>query len=587
MTIETSHDRFLALLRDLCLDLARFTRLEEALDRILEAALASGGADCGGVYLAEDEGAPSLVAVRGVAGDFLGAVTPHETDSLQANIVRQARVQHWGGAEIARLGLPDTDRGPILALVALPILLDGRAIGTFNLASRTGDTIPDGCIARFEVLAAQASTAVMRAHAQRDLEEREALFRSLYEKAPLAYQSLDTAGEFVRSYRRLTDVTELRRTDTETRALLAEQQLILDNAVVGLAVFRNRHFFACNAYFENLLGYPHGELIGQSAEMIHRDHEHFVERGQRIYAALADGRNFEEEMQFRRKDGSPIWLHVTGRAVDPARPTEDPSVWIFVDLSERRRAENLMRSMNATLEQRVAERTAELESANRELEGFSYSVSHDLRAPLRAINGFAQLLIEDEHARLSDEGRNMLDRIVRNSNRMGDLIDDILEYSRTGRAPLTRRVVDLDYMARTVAKELGETYPAARIEVAPLPVVVGDSTMLRQVLENLIGNALKYSSKRKTPLIEIGCNTGNDMCEIRVKDNGTGFDMEYSAKLFGVFQRLHSDKDFPGTGVGLAICKRIIERHDGRIWTESRPDLGASFFFTLPLASQI
>ena len=146
------------------------------------------------------------------------------------------------------------------------------------------------------------------------------------------------------------------------------------------------------------------------------------------------------------------------------------------------------------------------------------------------------------------------------------------------------RAVDLDHLARDVAAELGEAYPAARFEVAPLPVIKGDSILLRQVLENLVGNALKYSSRRERPLIEIGCRAGNGAVEVFVKDNGAGFDMRYAGKLFGMFQRLHTDRDFPGTGVGLAICKRIVERHGGSIRAESAPEAGATFYFSLPLA---
>ena len=245
------------------------------------------------------------------------------------------------------------------------------------------------------------------------------------------------------------------------------------------------------------------------------------------------------------------------------------------------RAEEAVHVMNQTLEQRVAARTAELEQINRELEAFSYSVSHDLRAPLRAINGFSHLLLESEHGRLSDGGRNMLERVVRNSNRMGQLIDDILEYSRAGRSPLVRTEVDIDALARTIAAEAAEDNPAATVEVRELPAVEGDRTMLRQVLENLIGNALKYSGRREHPRLEVGALRQEGETIYYVKDNGAGFDMRYAGKLFGMFQRMHADGHFPGSGVGLAIVKRLVERHGGRIWGEAEPDCGATFFFTI------
>ncbi len=660
----TTPDPFLRLLRDLHLDLARVAGLEQALARILTAALASGGADCCGIYLADAEGALDLVSAQGAEADFVGFVGRYEADSFQADLVRRGEPADWNAGNIVRLGLPATGRGPIRALIALPILLDSRSIGSFNLASRCQDRISNEEQARFEVLAALVTAAVVRSRARHELEQREALFRSLYQKVPLPYQSLDASGkllevneaweklfgcareevlgrniaefldesslptlseefpaflkrgyvnglefiihprrggprqvavngratydeqgEFVRSHCLLSDVTEQRRADAQTLALLTEQRLILDNMVVGIALFRDRRFVSCNAQLEHLLGYASGELAGRSAEIIHRDHAHFVERGKRIYAALAGGSNYSEEEQFRRKDGSLVWLHCTGRASDPERPVEEHSVWIFIDIGERKQAEEVIRKLNATLEQRVAQRTAELTQANRELESFSYSVSHDLRAPLRAINGFARLLYENERERLGEDARHMLDRILHGSNRMGELIDDLLDYSRAGRVSLAPRAVDLGHLARDVAAELGETYPAARFELAPLPVIKGDSILLRQVLENLIGNALKYSARREAPQVEIGCAARSGAIEVYVRDNGAGFDMGYAGKLFGMFQRMHTDREFPGTGVGLAICKRIIERHGGTIRAEAAPEAGATFYFTLPVAA--
>ncbi|MBI4988884.1 MAG: DUF3365 domain-containing protein [Rhodocyclales bacterium] len=252
-------------------------------------------------------------------------------------------------------------------------------------------------------------------------------------------------------------------------------------------------------------------------------------------------------------------------------------------VAERERARSEIFELNASLERRVAERTADLERANRELEAFSYTVSHDLRAPLRAINGFSHLLIEGEGERLSEEGKRMFGRIVHNSNRLGELIDDVLEYSRAGRIALVPVEVDLERLALSVAHELQEAYPGAAVDVAPLPRAQGDETMLRQVLQNLIGNALKFSAGASQPHVEIGVREDHGRRVYFVRDNGVGFDMNYAGKLFGMFQRIHTGAQFPGTGVGLAIVQRLVERHGGEVWAESAPGQGATFHFTLGL----
>jgi light-regulated signal transduction histidine kinase (bacteriophytochrome) len=253
--------------------------------------------------------------------------------------------------------------------------------------------------------------------------------------------------------------------------------------------------------------------------------------------------------------------------------------------SERRLAEDeaAISALNEGLEQRVAERTVALERANRDLESFAYSVSHDLRAPLRALNGFAHLLAEDEQAHIGAEGREMLGRIRSNAEKMDALIEDMLEFSRTGSVEMKRETVDMDALARAVASELAPDYPHARVEIDALPEVNGDVAMLRQVWVNLIGNALKFSSRSDAPQVRIDASAGNGgECIYRVRDNGAGFDMAYAGRLFGVFQRMHRAADFPGTGAGLAIAKRIVERHGGRIWAEAAPGIGATFRFMLP-----
>ena len=233
------------------------------------------------------------------------------------------------------------------------------------------------------------------------------------------------------------------------------------------------------------------------------------------------------------------------------------------------------------MELRVSERTAELEAANRELESFSYSVSHDLRAPLRAIDGYGRMLEEDYAAKLDAEGLRLLAVIRKSSLRMGVLIDDLLEFSRLGRKPLDRAAVDMEALARDAWTELGAS-AAVQLTIGALPSANGDPALLRQVWINLLSNALKYSARQPSPRIEVaGERAGADLV-YRVSDNGAGFDMRYYDKLFRVFQRLHREDEFPGTGVGLAIVQRIITRHGGRVWAEAEVGKGAKFSFALP-----
>ena len=250
---------------------------------------------------------------------------------------------------------------------------------------------------------------------------------------------------------------------------------------------------------------------------------------------------------------------------------------------ERREA-RAVRAMRDELEQRVTQRTAQLQAANRELEGFSYSVSHDLRAPLRAIDGFARMVDEDTGPALDAEGRRRLGVIRDNAVKMSQLIDDLLAFSRTGRHALATAPIDMTALARQVAAELADGR-AGVVSVGDLPPASGDSALLRQVWDNLLSNALKFTARTSEPAIEIGGRVEGHEAVYFVRDNGAGFEMQYVDKLFGVFQRLHRADEFPGTGVGLAIVQRVVARHGGRVWAEGEAGQGATFWFTLPVGA--
>jgi PAS domain S-box-containing protein len=292
------------------------------------------------------------------------------------------------------------------------------------------------------------------------------------------------------------------------------------------------------------------------------------------------------EFLVRRKDGGVIWVLSNSRVIRDERGEIKAFEGIIQDINDRKRAEEEIQRLNAELEQRVIDRTIQLEAANRELEAFSYSVSHDLRAPLRSIDGFSQALLEEyEDKPLDNIGMTYLERVRRATQHMGWLIDDMLKLSRITQSEFNRESVALSCMVRAIAETHQKNNPDRGVDVSVQEgiMVQGDPYLMRIALENLIDNAWKFTGKEAHPRIEFGTTVredGETACFIR--DNGAGFDMAYVGKLFGAFQRLHTTDEFPGTGIGLATVQRIIHRHGGRVWAEGEPGKGATFYFTVP-----
>ena len=303
----------------------------------------------------------------------------------------------------------------------------------------------------------------------------------------------------------------------------------------------------------------------------------------------SEGGGFEE--RFWSPTNSPV-LDANGELAYIIHRVEDVTEFVRLKTigselgtrAEQMEAEVYLRAQEvAEANRHLAQLAARLETSNQELESFSYSVSHDLRAPLRVIDGFSLALLEDHGKSLPPEGQDLLTRVRQQAQRMAQLIDDLLEFSRLGRKPLDVASVDLAALARTVVQDLGQANTDRKLDVTvgELPPTMGDRALLRQVLTNLIGNAFKFTRQRPDAQVEIGWRDDNGECVYYVRDNGAGFDMRYASKLFGVFQRLHPAADFEGTGVGLALVQRIIHRHGGRIWGEGRVNEGATFSFTL------
>ena len=360
---------------------------------------------------------------------------------------------------------------------------------------------------------------------------------------------------------RITDQTDefLKETGSMYNLFLNE---VTDYAIITLSLEGN--IKSWNAGAEMIKGYTAKEIIGKHFSIFYPIEELQKKFPQYELEVVKKEGRFEDEGWRVKKDGSFFWANVVITALFDKGNIIGFSK-ITRNLTERKNAEE------------------QLKAVNNELEAFSYSISHDLRAPLRAIVGYSNILIEDYTDKLDDEGRRVLNVIMKNAVKMGQLIDDLLAFSRIGKQNLIKVNIDLGSLVKTIVSELNILQSnKIEMDVKSLLSAKCDSSMMKQVIVNLIGNAIKYSNKKETSIIEIGSYREINENIYYIKDNGAGFDMKYYDKLFGVFQRLHNDKEFEGTGVGLALVKRIITKHGGKTWAEAKVDEGATFYFSLP-----
>jgi PAS domain S-box-containing protein len=377
------------------------------------------------------------------------------------------------------------------------------------------------------------------------------------------------------------DITERKKAEDALRESEEKFKILVEEMSDGYSVLQGSQIVFANKLSAEMFGYTGEEVVGRTIQEFLPPETIGELAKVRAKRHTGDAVPGHYEVAMVRKDGTTLIAELGTRTMEYGGK---PALSVVIrDITERKQAEEEIRRLNEQLEQRVIERTTQLQAVNKELEAFAYSVSHDLRAPLRSIDGFSQVLIEDYVDKLDEEGNDYLQRVRAASQRMGELIDDLLNLSRVTRGEMCHEDVDLSAMAQAICSDLQCSQPKRKVKFVIKPELVdrGDMRLLRAAFENLLGNAWKFTGKKKSARIEFGQIENDGQHVYFVRDNGVGFDMDYADKLFGAFQRLHSPSEFEGTGIGLATVQRIIHRHGGNIWAESKLNKGTTFYFTL------
>ena len=540
--------------------IAREIDLPRLISQLLRIAMENAGAQHGALVL--DRDGEWVVAAVGDAESrdvtILDSVELRRAEGVSAGIVLAAARNGTGivlgdaAAEGDFVGDPRVTAHRVRSVMCTPLVNQGRISGVLYLENN---------------LARNAFAA-----------SRQELLRMLSTQMAL---SLDNALLYQKAQK---EIVERRLAEAALRESEDRFHTIYDS--VNDAVFvQDMHTGAIidvNGTMCSMYGYARNEALALGIGDLSLGEAPYTEADSRAWLRAAASGPQMFEWKARDKAGRVFWVEVNMRRASIGGA--DRILVVAREITGRKQAEEQISRLNDELENRVQQRTAELAQANKELESFSYSVSHDLRSPLRAIDGYARILEEEHGGALDGEGRRVCAVIRSNAERMDHLINDLLSFSRMGRVELQPSEIDMNGLVRSVLEELTQLEADDRLEVrvAELPAASGDAAVMRQVWMNLLSNALKFSSKQATIRLEVGASADAREVVYTVRDNGVGFDMAHAGKLFGVFQRLHTEAEFPGTGVGLAIVKRGVQRHGGRVWAEGRPGAGAAFFFALP-----
>lgn len=399
---------------------------------------------------------------------------------------------------------------------------------------------------------------------------------------PVLARGDDEIAQLGRNFNRMAEAVQLKMQELHNNEM--EYRALFEQAAVGIGHIRvsDHRWMRVNRRLAEILGYPDGQLLESGYQAIFQERDLAAVERSRLKLDSGERQMFEADMQLVQARGELVWTRLTVSLLRDEQGRPQYYIMVVQDERERKRAEAELDHYHVHLEDLVAQRTTALAAANRELEAFSYSVSHDLKAPLRSIDGFSQILVEDYQSALDDTGRDYLARIRRSVQHMGRLTDALLALAKVSRVGFNPEEFNFSEMAQTIAEDIQLANPGklVKLTIQPGMTLLGDASLMRTAMQNLLGNAWKYSGKVDQPEIEVGCHNVEGNLVYFVRDNGAGFNPDHANKLFGVFQRLHRAEEFEGTGIGLATVQRIINRHGGRIWAEGEVGRGAVFYFT-------